>query len=256
MSVLSYLQLRASHAVLSKAEQESIARSIGAVQTRLAQLFDTSVVEQFRFGSSTRGTILPRSMDEQSDIDYMVVFSDGNRVPQTYLARLRRFAEMYYPSSAIKQSSPTIVLELNHIKFDLVPALRDWWSGYQIVDGQGGWRDTNPNDFNSVLTRKNDEHSSLLKPLIRLIKLWNAQNGYIYESFGLEKWIVDQSYWLCSNLRDYLFRAISNMPDTNTQWRNEKIHRAKDIVEQTREYESAGCATLAEREIKKLIPEF
>src|SRR5260370_26953707 len=29
-----------------------------------------AIAQHFRFGSSTRGTILPRSMDEQSDIDY------------------------------------------------------------------------------------------------------------------------------------------------------------------------------------------
>src|SRR5260370_9100413 len=50
-----------------------------------------AIAQHFRFGSSTRGTILPRSMDEQSDIDYMVVFSDGSATPQTYLNRLKSF---------------------------------------------------------------------------------------------------------------------------------------------------------------------
>src|SRR5690606_40140815 len=58
----------------------------------------------------SRGTILPRSMDEQSDIDYMVVFSDGSATPQTYLNRLKTFVEKRYGSSEIYQSSPTIVL--------------------------------------------------------------------------------------------------------------------------------------------------
>lgn len=53
-----------------------------------------SLKQHFRFGSSTRGTILPRSMDEQSDIDYMIVFNENNATPQTYLNRLKTFVEI------------------------------------------------------------------------------------------------------------------------------------------------------------------
>ena len=84
MSVLSYLNGRASDAVLSSTEKESISKSIYTLQTRLAVYFGADLKDHFRFGSSTRGTILPRSMDEHSDIDYMVVFKDGDSVPQTY----------------------------------------------------------------------------------------------------------------------------------------------------------------------------
>ncbi|WP_328516178.1 SMODS domain-containing nucleotidyltransferase [Ralstonia pseudosolanacearum] len=53
-----------------------------------------------------------RAMDDRSDIDYMVVFSDSGATPQTYLNRLKIFVEKRYGSSEIYQSSPTIVLEL------------------------------------------------------------------------------------------------------------------------------------------------
>jgi predicted nucleotidyltransferase len=104
MSVLSYLQKRASDAVLSSAETGSIATSIATLQKRLDAWFRDSVTERFQFGSSTRGTILPRKMDALSDIDYMVVFADGGYTPQTYLDRLKRFAEAYYSSSEILQA--------------------------------------------------------------------------------------------------------------------------------------------------------
>lgn len=123
MSVLTYLTNTASNAELSSTEQSSISTSITTLQTRMALHFDSGVIKQhFRFGSSTRGTILPRSLDEKSDIDYLVVFNENNATPQTYLNRLKSFVEKRYGSSEIYQSSPTIVLELNHIKFDLVPA--------------------------------------------------------------------------------------------------------------------------------------
>lgn len=206
MTVNSYLVSRASNAVLSSAEQVSINTSISTLGTRLARHFGADLVSHFRFGSSTRGTILPRKMDESSDIDYMIVFKNLNFTSQTYLNRLRTFAQSYYSSSEIKQSSPSITLELNHIKFDLVPALgKVWGGGYQIPSRQNGWIDTNPNDFNDKLVAKNTSNNFLIKPTIRLMKFWNAINGYVFDSYLLEKWIVDQSYFLATGQRDYLF---------------------------------------------------
>ena len=132
MSVISYLEKRAGSAILSDTEQISINRSIDTIKNRLASYFGTQLSDHFRFGSSTRGTILPRSLDGESDIDYMVVFKDGGYTPQTYLDRLKRFADFYYSSSEIRQSSPSIILLLNHIRFDLVPAVNNWPFGYRI----------------------------------------------------------------------------------------------------------------------------
>ena len=90
---ISYLDARASNAVLSGEEETSInIVRIQTIKSRLSSYFGTGLSEQFRFGSSTRGTNLPRSMDEDSDIDYMVVFSEAGYTPQTYLDRLKRFA--------------------------------------------------------------------------------------------------------------------------------------------------------------------
>ena len=256
MTVNSYLINRASSAVLSATEQASINTSIGTLQSRLNSHFGTNLSIHFRFGSSTRGTILPRKMDADSDIDYMIVFKEGGNTPQTYLNRLRKFVDTYYASSEVKQSSPTIVLELNHIKFDLVPALSSAWGGYQIPNGPNAWQATNPNDFNASLTAKNTSNHSLIKPTIRLVKYWNAVNNYVFDSFALEKWIVDQSYWLISTQRDYLFQTFDKLGvPTDTQWRKERVERAKKIVTDTRAWEAGGYPVSAESEIKKLIPE-
>jgi hypothetical protein len=256
MSVLSYLQKRASDAVLSGDEKASVTTSITTLKTRLGQHFPTGLKEHFRFGSSTRDTILPRSMDEHSDIDYMIVFSETGYAPQTYLDRLRRFVEARYSTSEIKQSSPTIVLQLNHIKFDLVPSLAQW-TGYQIPNGAGGWQSTNPNDFNQSLEAANKSNTYLLKPTMRLAKFWNARAGYVFDSFSFEKWIMDRSYYFASNQKDYLFAVFDALSTSgvNEQWRREKIDRAKQIVAQVRKHEKDEMPYSAEVEVKKLIPE-
>lgn len=255
MSVITYLEARASGAVLSTAEETSINTSIATIKARLTSHFGTGLSEQFRFGSSTRGTILPRSMDEQSDIDYMAVFAEIGYAPQTYLDRLKRFAEIYYSSSDIKQSSPSIILQLNHIKFDLVPALKQY-PGYTIPSGPNAWQDTNPNDFNATLTAKNVAELHKIKPTIRLIKFWNANSNYIYDSYGLEKYIVALSYYGVNNMRDYVFNVFDGLtlPYDQPQWRKDKLTRAKEIVAKVRQFEKDDMPHSAEAEIKKLIP--
>jgi len=60
MSVLSYLEKRASDAVLSEAERESIRTSISTLASRLESYFDVNgdgIAGKFQFGSSTRATI-------------------------------------------------------------------------------------------------------------------------------------------------------------------------------------------------------
>lgn len=255
MSVLSFLCAEASRAVLSSNEVSSINTSIETIQKRLNAYFDDTVKTHFRFGSSSRGTILPRSMDSHSDIDYMVVFEDGSYTPQTYLDRLKRFVEYYYSRSEIYQSSPTIVLELNHIKFELVPARESWLYGYEIPNGNGGWIGTNPHDFNEKLTTANKNHSYLMKPTIRLAKYWNASNGYVFNSFLFEKWITDLYFWSCSNQKDYFFAVINalNTSDVYSQKDKDRINKAKQIVENVLYYENNNMPFSAEEEVKKLF---
>ena len=256
MSVLSFLTDTASSAMLSSSEQSSITTSITTLQSRMALHFDTGVIKQhFRFGSSTRGTILPRSMDEHSDIDYMIVFSDNTATPQTYLNRLKAFVEKRYGSSEIYQSSPTIVLELNHIRFDLVPATTTRSGELQIPNGSGGWMTTNPNDFNSTLEAKNKEHKSLIKPTIRLFKYWNATAGFPFQSFEMEKWVCGLSFFWLTNQKDYFFAVIDNLNTSTSysQWVNNEITRAKNIVVNVKQHEKDEMPVTAENEIKKLF---
>ena len=126
MSVQNHLENTASKLVLSSFEKASINTSIATLKTRLKEYFGSAVKEQIQFGSSTRGTILPRKSDDKSDIDYMIVFDNSDNLkPQTFIDRLKKFANSKYSTSEIEQSHPTVVLSLNHINFDLVPAYKE-----------------------------------------------------------------------------------------------------------------------------------
>lgn len=260
MTVNTHLISLASDLVLSESEKSSISTSISTLSYRLNSYFGSGITEHFKFGSSTRGTILPRKADGNSDIDYMVVFStaDSKKKPQTYLDRLKRFAEQKYSTSEISQSSPTIVLSLNHIKFELVPAIYEW--GYEIPSPASDWSDwisTDPNGTNQALVDKNIAENYKIKPLVRLIKYWNATQSHPYNSFSLERYIVNQSFWLCSSQKDYFYDFWSGFDysfDT-PQYIKDKVDRAKKHAKKAKEYENDSMPLSAETEIKKIVPE-
>lgn len=264
MSVNRYLTELASAAIVRDNEEQSIRRSIAVLESRLRDHFGPQRLDSLLFGSYSRGTILPRSMDPESDVDYMVVFADDGVQPQTHLDRVRRFAEKYYVRSEIAQSHPTVALELNHIRFELVPAIKSWFGGIQIpakASGYQSWLATDPKSFNDILTSANRANGNLIKPLCRLLKYWNATERYPFDSFGLEKQIVEQGFGLIGLvtpglLREYFFQAVDSLEPgwTAPQRKREALRRLKRLSSLARSQERSGNVLEAEDTIRLVLP--
>jgi hypothetical protein len=264
MSVNSYLTRLTNHAIVRDQEKLSIQRSIATLEIHLKAHFGTQLKSSFIFGSYSRGTILPRTMDAQSDVDYMVIFAESDLQPQTYLDRLRRFAERYYSRSEIAQSHPTVALELNHIRVELVPAIQNWWGSIQIpakTSGYQRWQDTDPKGFNDQLTTANQANSNLIKPLCRLVKYWNASSRYPFESYELEQHVAGQGYGFYGllssrQLGDYFFQAVDSLEAgwPAPQWRQDAVSRLKQLASLAKSQERSGNAIQAETTIKRLLP--
>ena len=256
MSVLNFLTTTATTAVLSMDEQRSITTSIRALEERLGPYFPAKTVKRkLQFGSSTRGTILPRLIDEQSDVDFMIVFSDATFTTATYLNRLRSFVEKHYSASNIYQSHPTIVLELNHIKFDLVPATEVSLYGLRIPGKDGEWIGTNPNDFNEKLEQKNVKHNHQIKPVIRLLKIWNARHGFPFDSYRLEQQICGMYFSNSANLKDIFFSIFENLSAGlfAPKWIKDHLTQARLRIAKIRDLEARGLGGLAEIETRRLL---
>lgn len=260
MSVNTHLSSLASNLTLSSDEKSSISTSISTLQLRLDAYFGATITEHFQFGSSTRDTILPRKADSNSDIDYMIVFdtsSETQKKPQTYLDRLKQFAEKKYSTSEIYQSSPTIVLSLNHIRFELVPAV--YSAGYQIPSPASSWSDwifTDPLGANQILLDKNKQCGYQIKPLVRLAKYWNARNNHPFTSFSLEQYIVSKYFWSCTALKDYFYDFWVGFSYSDiVQNTKDIVASAKQHVAKAKQYEDNGMLVSAESEIKKIVPE-
>lgn len=263
MGINGYLTTLSSNLIIRDIEKVSIKKSIDTLEYRLRLYFGDEIEEQFSFGSYTRGTILPRKADENSDIDYMVVFKNSyGYKPETFFKKLKNFANHWYSTSEIYRDSPTIVLELNHIKFELVPAYNssyyNWTKQYNIPAPKlsyADWMPTDPNEFNSKLTSKNVREKSIIKPLVRLLKYWNTRNGHVYSSYELEQHIINQSFLFDSNLRDYFYKAVNSLPTCRLSYSDyNKVKYLKNKILQIKDYEQKGYNVLAESELKTLLP--
>jgi len=232
-------------------ERIYIAERVKNFKASLKKYFGSNVSDVVLFGSFKRDTILPRKFDKESDIDVLIVFADTEKgyTPETYRNRLRKFAETSYFSSTVIKDHPSIVLEMSTIKFDLVPCKIEvgfWSPSYSIPDKSGSWMDTDPKGFNDKLTEANNRYSSIVKPIIRLLKRWNAYEDYPYLSFELEQIIADMNF-KGDNYQTGFMYAFKNLPTYElADYQKRKVEVARKNIEWVEEYlnrENQGKAT-------------
>ena len=179
-------------------EHSKIENSINFIKRNLNSYFRDEIKGTQIFGSFIRSTNLSRKYDDYSDVDLLIIFNvDSDRfLPETYINKLKKFAEKYYSNSITYKSHPTTVIELNHINFDLVPTFIDGllYDNVYIPDRYNRWQKTDPFVFSENLTVVNKKYGYIAKPIIRLMKLWNASCGHPFESFLLEQQISKMNF--------------------------------------------------------------
>jgi predicted nucleotidyltransferase len=262
LSINNYLQKTANKLFISYSsiEKEKVNRSIKAIKYRLKDYFGNQVKDIIIFGSYTRGTILPRKYDANSDIDIMVIFNTINyhtKKPETYRNNLKEFADNRYKTSISSKDLPSVVLELQNIKFDLVPAIVEssWLSETIYIPKSGNnWQETDPNGFNSELTDANQKYNNIVKPIIRLLKYWNTKNGSPYESFELEQIIGDMNFKR-DNLESGFFYAIDNLPTWGrSSYLKGKVEVLINHKDWLIEYLKREDSTKARNRLHKILP--
>lgn len=263
-TVNGYLSRIAKAAVVRKKTKSDIERSIKILSSRIEEYFGHEVIEPFTFGSYSRKTMLPRFMDSQSDVDVMVVFKNQDSTPQTYLNRLKRFTAGYYGRHEILQSHPTIMLELNHIKFDLVPALECGERSILIpakTTSLDNWMETDPHVFKEQCIEKNQIHEQQILPFVRLMKYWNAVYGRPFSSFELEEAIIETGYrsllsrWFGNkwSLFSYAHRfAEAYEPSTNRQ--ADALSQFRSALDKTNELGKNDNVAAAVQSLKHYLP--
>ena len=239
-------------------ERKYIEDKLKNFKSTLKDYFGKEVIEVLLFGSFKRDTILPRKFDENSDIDILVIFDQSKTefTPETYRNQLRRFAGLKYFNSRVVKDHPSIVLEMQNIKFDLVPCRK--YTGYfskslQIPDKSGSWMDTNPIEFNDQLTKANNKYNSIVKPIIRLLKCWNAYEDYPYLPFELEQVITNMSF-SGDNYQTGFIYAVNNLPSTYlADYQIRKVNSLRNNIAWVEEYLARANQDKAREVIHRIL---
>ncbi|MGH1335156.1 MAG: SMODS domain-containing nucleotidyltransferase [Aureispira sp.] len=262
LSIDSYLRSRSYDFYISSTskEKQKIDTSVNSVILALHNYFRNKIKYIHTFGSYTRGTIIPRIYDSNSDVDLMIVFDHEicGVLPETYRKWLKDFANLKYSRSNVVKDFPTVVIDMLHLKLDLVPTIIEthWWNGTQIKipDYQNSWQETAPNEFNNRLTDVNTQYSYIVKPIIRLLKAWNSSNGYPYSSYFLEQMIVNMNF-SGDNYQKGFFWAIDHLPTSHLSISSQnKVNTLRNNKDWVIEYLNREDMTKAKQWLHKIIP--
>jgi len=266
VSIDNYLRTLSYKFYLKKDETEKnkINRSVDTLLNNLDKEMGCFIHERFIFGSYERDTILPRSIDSKSDVDIMVVFnhSEYDRSPTTYRKWLKDFADKYYKNrygSTVKRSFPTVVIELNNIHYDLVPAKEDvgfvYGKALFIPDKNDGWQVTDPSDVSESITRANKKYNNIVKPIVRLLKAWNCTKDYPYDSYKLELEISRMNF-SGDNIESGFFYAARNLPTSwsDTQTKTNKLKSLKYNLDNAKYYLELNDSDKAKQWLHRVLP--
>lgn len=247
----------------SNDERKRIEASISNLRYWLDKKLEVS--ETMVFGSWTRNTILPRKYDESSDIDLMVVFNGNlnNRDPEQCRNLLRNFVASGYPKSYVRKDFPAVKLELNFIKYDLVPAVKDEWTGRYYIPNtsqySSGWMFTSPKDIDPKLSRINiDIGGNIARNIIRLCKYMNKSTGRTaMSSYELESYVLDRiqsiSYFTPKRTYDYFLEVMGRIGTECQIFNPKSFQNVLDWIIYYRKQENiSGQVTW----IKHLLPNF
>lgn len=117
--------------------------------------------------------------------------------------------------------------------FDIVPAYSEEYSwsnskDYYIPDSGDGWRSTTPNDINDSLASKNQSvGNNTIRNIVRLCKHWNAGANYPFESYLMEKDILDITFWGSEDTYSGFLKVMDNIAGSRAG-----VKQALDYIEQ------------------------
>lgn len=243
----------------SDAEKAAIDRSVDEISSCLKLHLSTEIDRVVKYGSYTRGTMLPRKYDAASDVDILVVFKQQYSAYnfETLRGHIRDALDQHYSRSEVYKDYPSVTLELNHLKFDLNPATAlPYPVGHYKLLCRDNWIYTNPKELDSLVENSNRfTPNNVLRKVVRLCKYWNKGYGKgAMTTYDLEKFICENlPYRGCASLRTY--DGFLEMVEQICMCRKEYLNSpALNMVRDIRRANQAGDAKGQEWRLNRLLP--
>jgi tRNA nucleotidyltransferase (CCA-adding enzyme) len=255
MDVNSYYLELAKSLKFSTDRRQRIDTSIEYFKQKIWGEFQDRLLEVVVFGSYSRETNICN--DDEEDVDIVVIYKTRELQPDTYLKQIKTFCEDTYNRSKIYQDHPTIVIDMEHIKFEIVPSVYVSTGVVKIPAPKSKelrWVNTNPKELLTKVQTKDRNNKNLIIPVIRILKYWNTLNDRTFTSFQIEKAIIEKPY-TSTTIREYVSSAIAAIEEiaTNDKQKN-AIKNLKEKIRRVRLLETNNFNEYIELELKKFLP--
>jgi hypothetical protein len=173
--------------VLTGDQSDTAATRVATLQEFFDSTF-TMAERALTIGSYRRGTLIrpERDIDLLAALSYSTYRERYDDDSRALLYFVRDKLNEGYAQTKVSSRGVAVLLDFTIIRADIVPAFQRRGGGFFIPDGKKGWTATNPPYHARVIKERDDALNGHLKPLIRLMKFWNIQNGGHLRSFHVE----------------------------------------------------------------------
>ena len=156
------------------------------------------------------------------DIDLMVILNKAQyeityrrrQGPYALLTDVKRALATAYPKTRIRIDGQAVTMRFSEFTLDVVPAfaIRDVEEGDLVLPDSPGnsWIRTNPKKHRRLMIEANKRSGDMLKPLVKMAKAWNRNNGDILNGFHIEVMV----YRILEAMHNSLFRSVPKRLDT------------------------------------------
>ena len=251
-----YLTQLSQQLVIAPNKRDKIDNSIRHIQKEIWGLFQNRLHECIVFGSYDRQTIILE--DEEADVDILITFKTSEYRPETYLKHIKEFCEKNYPRSTVYPDHPTVAIEMDHIKFELVPAIYVSDVAVRIPAPRSNelrWIHTTPTRFKQQVEAKNKNNKDIILPLIRVFRYWNFLQGKPFSSYEIEKAIIERTFTCRTQLRDYYFVLEDSIKEiTGTEEQKKSYADLREHNRVLRAMERERLTKYLEPELKDFLP--
>jgi hypothetical protein len=172
----------------------------------------------FYTGSYRRGTMVRPTRD----VDILAALSvkeyDGTYGDDSskFLYMVRNALNDRYGATTVSSKRVAVKLDFSDVVADVVPCFPRQGGGFLMPNGTGGWRGTNPPVHTRLMREADEAQTGRLKPVVKLLKAWNIQNGYHLSSIHVE--LMVERMWRGSGIGSVLSSAVAKTLKTVPSW--------------------------------------
>jgi hypothetical protein len=87
----------------------------------------------------------------------------------------------------LRPDGQAVSVAFDDITFDIIPAFPKLGGAYMIPNAEvGEWTASDTRRYEAIMTRANAHLAGMLKPAVRMLKVWNRQHDHVFKGYHLE----------------------------------------------------------------------